>query len=139
VKQVEIAKYFDVSRATVADWKRQGCPLDGDLGTIAGWKTARELERGGIVSSGLPVRVAEHARRRADLDQRIEQVNAWPPGTEKKPNLLKVATVCALTLERTLLDLPVQLLAAGPDSVPECFFSVVFDALDEARGEGAST
>jgi hypothetical protein len=135
MKKGDKARYFGISLTTLANWKRQGCPVDGDLPAIAEWKAARELELAGVVGSGLPALVREHTRRRVDLGRRIELVNAWHPGTEKKPNLIKAATVSSLILEQTLLDLPRRLLAAGPEAAPESIYSVIFDALDEARGE----
>jgi hypothetical protein len=138
MKHTEIMKEFGISRTTVQNWKTSGCPIGGDVAAVAEWKAARDLAQQDAdpeVVKALPPLVGELTRRWADLDRRIELVNQWSPGTKAKPNLLKAATVGSLILEGAFLRLPVQLLAAGPSSMPECFFSVVFDALDRARGE----
>jgi hypothetical protein len=139
MKKVDKAKYFGVSLTTLQNWGRQGAPVHGDLPAIAEWKAARDLELAGVVGSGLPALVGEHTRRRVDLDRRIEMVNQWPEDVRCEPGVVKAAVVSGLILERALLNLPGRILAAGPEAAPESIYSVIFDALDEARGDGTET
>jgi hypothetical protein len=134
--KAEKAKFFNVSLTTLANWSRGGAPLDADLGAIMEWKAGRDLTRAGIGAAfpRLPGLVGELTRRIAALNERIEEVNAWPPGTEKKPNLLKVALLCGMRLEAALLDLPMTIVAeAKPGSLPEDVHRIVLAALDEVK------
>jgi len=134
--KAEKAKFFNVSLTTLANWSRGGAPVDADLGAIATWKADRDLTRAGIGAAfpRLPGLVGELTRRIAALNERIGEVNTWPPGTEAKPNLLKVALLCEMSLEAALLNLPMTIVAeAKPGSLPEDVHRIVLTALDEAK------
>lgn len=134
--KTEKAKFFNVSLTTLANWSRGGAPIDADLGAIAEWKAGRDLSQAGISAAfpRLPGLIGELTRRIAALNERIEKVNTWPPGSEEKPNLLKVALLCGMRLEGALLDLPMTIVAeAKPGSLPEDVHRIVLAALDEAK------
>lgn len=134
--KAEKAKFFNVSLTTLANWARGGAPVDADLGALAEWKAGRDLTQAriGAAFPRLPGLIGELTRRIAALNERIERVNAWPPGTEGKPNLLKVALLCGMSLEAALLDLPMRIVAeAKPGSLPEDVHRIVLAALDEAK------
>jgi len=123
-----------MSRATIGDWKQQGCPIDGDIGDVARWKVQRDIRRAGAAEGDLPELIAEHARRLFDLERRIESVNSLPTETGS----IKAAIVYALLLERALLYLPGRIIAAGPNKAPECFYRAVFESLNENQDGGPS-
>jgi hypothetical protein len=137
VKQVEIAKFFGISRATVSDWKRAGCPLNGDLGDVAAWRTRRKLrEYPDNAVPGLPELVGAFTRQLIDLDRRIALVNQWPEDMEAEPGVIKAAVVSGLILERALLQLPGRVLAeAKPETLPEDVHRIVLAVLAESRGK----
>ena len=134
--KAEKAKFFNVSLTTLANWARGGAPVDADVAAIAEWKAGRDLTRAGLGNAfpRLPGLVGELTRRIVALNERIGKVNTWPPGTEGKPNLLKVALLCGMSLEAALLDLPMRIVAeAKPGSLPEDVHRIVLAALDEAK------
>lgn len=134
--KTEKAKFFNVSLTTLANWARGGAPVDADLGAIAEWKAGRDLSQAGISAAfpRLPGLIGELTCRIAALNERIEEVNTWPPGTEEEPNLLKVAFLCVMRLEAVLLNLPMTIVAeAKPWSLPEDVHRIVLAALDEAK------
>lgn len=136
MKRAEKARFFDVSLTTLQNWKRQGCPLSGDLGAIAEWRTRRKLSQEGLdaLIPGLPGLVGEFTRRLIDVDKRIEAANKWPGDQAAAPGTIKAAVLVALLLERMLLQLPGRLLAeAQPASLPQDIHEIVLKALDEAR------
>lgn len=137
MKQREKAKFFDISLTTLGNWKRQGCPVNGDVAAIAEWRTARKLSQEGLdaVLPGLPGLTGEYVRRLADLDARIAAASAWPAGMKVEPGLIKSAVLVALSLERVLLQLPGRVLVqAKPSTLPEDIHRIVLTSLDEARG-----
>jgi hypothetical protein len=140
MKQTEIMKNFGVSRTTIQNWKTAGCPVDGDVGDIAAWRTRRHFEHKGadfLADSGLPELHGEVVRRLADLDRRIELVNAWPEKSTCEPGLFKAAVVSSLILEQELLALPGRIIGgAKPETAPEDIHRIVLAAHDRARGEG---
>jgi phage terminase Nu1 subunit (DNA packaging protein) len=140
VKQVEIASFFGVSRATIQDWKRAGCPLDGDLGGVVAWKLRRDSAREGIMDGdpNVPVQLladlqADIARRRLSLNARIAEANSMPSGSKKRPNLLKVAVCMALGLEDAILtfldEVPVP-------QTPWALQRKLLDAVDRLKDDG---
>lgn len=134
--KTEKAGFFGVSLTTLQNWARQGCPVDADdVGAIAEWKTARDLRQAGYPDDGFAELIGEHARRVADLNARIAEVNSWPLGTQAEPGMIKVATLFAFKLERALLELPDRILQAGPSGAPAVFYRIALDSLDEFRGE----
>jgi len=144
VNKCQIAEYFDVSRPTVGDWVRRGCPVgaggDMDPGTVAEWRCRRDFAAAGLPPGKMPELVGELTRERISLDERIQRVNAMPAGTDRKPNLLKVAFCFGLSLERELLDLPGRIIAAAtPETLPEKVYELTLAALREVRGEDTDT
>ena len=134
--KAEKAQFFGVSLTTLANWSRTGCPVDADVGAIAEWKASRDLTRDGGAAAfpRLPGLVGDLTRRIVALNERIEAVNAMPPGTEREPNYLKVALLVGMKLEATLLDLPMTIVAeAKPWSLPEDVHRIVLAALDRAK------
>jgi hypothetical protein len=139
MKNAEIAEKFGVSLTSVQNWRRQGAPLDGDIGDIAAWRTRRRFEREGadyLADSGLPELHGEVVRRLAGLDQRIAEVNKWPEDMEAEPGVIKAAVCSGLILEQELLTLPGRVIAeAKPETLPEDIHRIVLAALDRARSE----
>jgi hypothetical protein len=142
MNKCEIAKHFDVSRATVNDWQRRGAPIGkdgGDPAAVAEWKAGRDMERAGVgakpVFQDLPELIGEITRRRLHLDQRIEMVNKWPPNITCEPGLIKASVVGGLILERALLGIPGKIISdPSPATLPTRLIRAVLDALDEAKG-----
>lgn len=139
MKQAEIMENFGVSRTTVQNWKASGCPIEGDIGDIATWRTRRHLECKGddfLASSGLPELHGEVVRRLAELYQRTAAVNQWPETMKAKPGVIKAAVCVGLILEKALLTLPGRVIAeANPETLPEDIHRIVLTSLDEARAE----
>jgi hypothetical protein len=144
MNKCQIAEYFEVSRPTVNDWTRRGCPIgaDGDMdpGAVAEWRCRRDFERAGLPPGRLPELVGQLTRERLSLGERIQRVNEMPAGTDAKPNLLKVAVVSRLILERELLTIPGKILSgADPVTLPEKIYELTLAALQAARGEDPAT
>jgi hypothetical protein len=132
-------KDFGVSRTTIQNWKAAGCPIEGDVGDIAAWRTRRHFEHKGgdfLASSELPELHGEVVRRLADLYRRTAAVNQWPEDMKAEPGVIKAAVCSGLILEQALLTLPGRVIGeAKPETLPEDIHRIVLAALDEARGD----
>ena len=141
MNKCQIAEYFDVSRPTVNDWIRRGCPTNSDgsmdPGEVAAWKLRRDFTRLGLTGDDVPVGEfaalqGELARRRIDLNSRIDMANALPSDARAEPGIIKAALCSSLMLEAAILrfldEVPV------PDT-PWQLQRKLLDALDAARGE----
>jgi len=139
MNKCEIAKEFDVSRATVLDWQRRGAPIGkygGDPGAVAEWRCRRDFERAGLPPGRLPALVGELTRERIKLDERIKWANAMPADAMAAPGVIKAAIVSQLILEMELLDLPERIIAeVDPATLPEKAYELVLAALRASRGE----
>jgi hypothetical protein len=140
MNKCQIAEFFDVSRPTVNDWVRRGCPTgkngEMDPGDVATWRTRRRFDREGLGETDLPKLIGLFTNRLIDLDKRIEAANRWPEDMKAEPGTIKAAVLVALSLERMLLQLPGRVLVeAKPETLPEDIHRIALDALAEARGD----
>ena len=81
MNKCQIAELYDVSRPTVNDWIRRGCPVNSDgsidPGEVAAWKLRRDFRRLGLTVGDVPIDEladlqAELVRRRLDLNAPID-------------------------------------------------------------------
>ncbi len=138
MKHSQIAEYFGVSLTTVANWKRQGAPISGDLPSLAEWHARRGLERDDLhlLLPGLPALVGELTRRRLALDKAIAWVNAMPEDATCDPGVIKAALCLGLSMERELLDVPrLVLTEAKPETLPHDICRITLAALDRTKKE----
>ena len=143
MNKCQIAELYDVSRPTVNDWIRRGCPVNSDgsidPGEVAAWKLRRDFRRLGIEEGDPDVPVGQLAdlqadlvRRRIDLNSRIDMANALPSDARAEPGIVKVAIICALMIEAAILrfldEVPIP---ATPWQLQRSLLA----AMDAARGE----
>ncbi len=141
MNKCEVAKFFEVSRVTVNDWCRRGCPIGSDgqmeAGAIAEWKARRDLKNSGQDGGDFPRLTGELFRRFFRLEGVIKWVNSLPENVECEPGLFKVAECIGVSMERALLRLPLTLLNdQRPGTFLEVLTRVVLEEIDAIKGVG---
>jgi hypothetical protein len=139
MNKCEVAEFFGVSRVTVNNWCRRGCPIGSDgqmeAGAIAEWKARRDLKDSGFGGGNFPRLMGELYRRLFGLEDPIKWVNEMPVDAQGEPGLIKAAIVHGLVLERALLRLPLDVLNdSRPGTFPEVLMRNLFEKLDAIKG-----